>query len=112
MDGTIETSSPGLRRLQFAKYPQKHNRSHCACYDNALSTVEPLSWHVYISYHYSVIQLASMTEWNIYYSYIGRNRGSSIEVEDGMGQIPRGRLANLRFRRETSDIHASESQVF
>lgn len=28
-----------------------------------------------------------------------------------MGANPEGQLANLRFRRETSDIHASESHV-
>lgn len=59
-----------------------------------------------------IVVVTSMAEWNIYVAVIGRNRGSSIDVEDGMGQIPRGRLANLRFRRETSDIHASESHIF
>jgi hypothetical protein len=49
-----------------------------------------------------------MSGWDVYRSLYRLE----CDVSDGMEQIPRVRLANLRLRRETSDILASESQVF
>jgi len=62
-------NTPGLRRLPFAKYPQKHTDSHCDCDDIAQSDIQLFSLGMYIS---SIVNTASMAEWNIYCSYIGR----------------------------------------
>jgi hypothetical protein len=65
--GTIRTP-PGLRRLPFAKYPQNHTDSHSDCDDIAKSGIQLFSLGIYIS---GIVNMASMAEWNIYYSYIG-----------------------------------------